>query len=69
MDDIFCMIVRGEVPATVVYEDETVVAFRDVNPQAPVHVVIVPREHYSGIEYDVPPEVLGALLAAAPKVA
>lgn len=69
MSDIFCMIVRGEVPATIVYQDETVVAFKDVNPQAPVHVVVVPREHYSGLADDVPAEVLGALLAAAPRVA
>jgi histidine triad (HIT) family protein len=68
-DDIFCMIVRGEIPATIVYEDDAVVAFNDVNPQAPVHVVVVPREHYAGLDDAVPAEVLGALLAAAPKVA
>jgi histidine triad (HIT) family protein len=42
---IFCRIARGEIPANMVYEDEDVVAFHDVRPQAPVHLLIVPREH------------------------
>jgi histidine triad (HIT) family protein len=66
---IFCMIAAGEIPASIVYEDDTVVAFRDLHPQAPVHVLIIPREHYSGLDEDVPREVLGALLAAAPRAA
>jgi histidine triad (HIT) family protein len=66
---IFCMIAAGEIPASIVYEDDTVVAFRDLHPQAPVHVLVIPREHYSGLDDDVPPEVLAALLAAAPRVA
>ncbi len=45
-DCIFCRIAAGELPADKVYEDERVVAFRDINPQAPVHVLVVPREHY-----------------------
>ena len=44
-DCLFCRIVAGEIPATVVHQDEHVVAFRDVNPQAPAHVLIVPRRH------------------------
>jgi len=44
-DCLFCGIVRHEVPATFVHEDETVVAFRDVNPQAPTHVLVIPTEH------------------------
>jgi histidine triad (HIT) family protein len=44
---LFCRIVAGEIPASKVYEDERVVAFRDINPQAPMHVLIVPREHIS----------------------
>jgi histidine triad (HIT) family protein len=63
------MIAASEIPASIVYEDDTVVAFRDLHPQAPVHVLIIPREHYSGLDEDVPREVLGALLAAAPRVA
>lgn len=42
---IFCKIIAGEIPSSKVYEDETVLAFRDVSPQAPVHVLVVPKEH------------------------
>ena len=66
---IFCMIAAGDIPASIVFEDDTVVAFRDLNPQAPVHVLIIPREHYLGLEEDVPREVLAALLTAVPRVA
>jgi len=44
---LFCRIVAGEIPATKVYEDDTVVAFNDINPQAPMHVLVVPRAHIS----------------------
>lgn len=43
---IFCKIVAGEIPAEVVYASELTIAFRDVNPQAPTHVLVVPRDHY-----------------------
>jgi histidine triad (HIT) family protein len=45
MSCLFCRIVAGEIPASRVYEDDRLVAFNDVNPQAPMHVLIVPREH------------------------
>ena len=44
-DCLFCKIIAGEIPSTKVYEDETVYAFRDINPQAPVHILVVPKEH------------------------
>jgi histidine triad (HIT) family protein len=44
-DCLFCKIVRREIPATLVYEDERVVAFNDINPQAPTHVLVVPKRH------------------------
>ena len=44
-DCLFCRIVSGEIPASIVYQDERVVAFRDINPQAPVHVLLIPRRH------------------------
>ena len=44
-DCIFCKIIAGEIPSTRVYEDEAVYAFRDINPMAPVHVLIVPKAH------------------------
>jgi histidine triad (HIT) family protein len=42
---VFCKIVKGELPAKVVYEDDRVMAFHDINPQAPVHVLVIPKEH------------------------
>lgn len=45
MDCIFCKIIAKEIPSSTVYEDEKIKAFRDINPQAPVHVVIVPKAH------------------------
>ena len=42
---LFCAIITGAIPSTKVYEDEYVCAFRDINPQAPVHIVVVPKEH------------------------
>ena len=44
-DCLFCKIIAGEIPSTKVYEDETVFAFRDINPQAPTHVLVVPKAH------------------------
>ena len=44
-DCLFCKIIKGEIPSTKVYEDEYVYAFRDINPIAPVHVIVVPKEH------------------------
>src|SRR5438128_1140293 len=49
-DCIFCKIVAGDIPADVVYEDERVIAFRDINPQAPTHVQIIPRTHVPRID-------------------
>ena len=44
-DCLFCRIIDGEIPSSKVYEDEWVYAFRDINPQAPVHILVVPKEH------------------------
>ena len=46
---LFCKIIRGEIPSTKVYEDENTFAFRDIAPQAPTHVVVVPKAHISGM--------------------
>lgn len=46
-DCLFCKIVAGEVSAAVIRESESTVAFRDINPQAPVHVLVIPKEHYA----------------------
>jgi len=45
MDCLFCKIIGGTIPSTKVYEDETVFAFRDINPQAPTHILVVPKAH------------------------
>ena len=44
-DCLFCKIVDGQIPAAIVYQDERVIAFKDINPQAPMHVLVVPRRH------------------------
>jgi len=71
MDCIFCKIAVGQIGANVVFEDDRVLAFRDLNPQAPVHVLIIPRKHIENVsrmeEGDFP--LLGGLLCAAQKVA
>ena len=48
-DCIFCKIARHEIPSQIVFEDEDVVAFKDLNPVAPVHILIIPKEHISGV--------------------
>ena len=50
MDCLFCEIIRGNIPSTKVYEDDTVYAFRDINPQAPTHILVVPKEHISSVD-------------------
>lgn len=49
MDCIFCKIISGEIPSNRVYEDEQVLAFRDIAPKAPVHVLIIPKTHIAGV--------------------
>lgn len=68
---LFCRIARKEVPTTMVYEDDQVVAFRDTNPQAPVHVLVIPRDHVASLAdatADHEP-LLGRLFTAAAKIA
>jgi histidine triad (HIT) family protein len=68
---IFCKIVAGELSADIVYQDDTVTAFHDINPQAPIHVVVVPNRHIESLgtidEDDW--ATLGHVLAKAPEVA
>lgn len=49
-DCIFCKIISGEIPSTKVYEDDKILAFKDLNPQAPVHVLIIPKEHIAYVD-------------------
>lgn len=70
-DCLFCAIVAGDVPAEIVRTDELTVAFRDINPQAPVHVLVVPKKHIvNAAEVDeTHAEEIAGLLVAARKVA
>lgn len=70
-DCIFCKIAAGDIPADKVYEDEAVVAFHDLNPQAPTHVLIVPRKHIATLN-DLEPEdeaLVGRMYGAARAIA
>lgn len=70
-DCIFCKIVAGQIPATVVYEDDLVFAFRDIKPVAPVHVLVIPKRHICSLQEtdSSDQDLLGALLAAARQIA
>ena len=70
-DCLFCMIVAGGIPATVVRDTPTTLAFRDINPQAPTHVLVVPKAHYPNAAAlaDADPALAGTLLAEAGRVA
>lgn len=68
---IFCNIINGKMPANIIYEDEEVVAFQDIAPKAPVHILIVPRKHIETIN-DLEPtaaELVGKIILVAQKLA
>ena len=51
MDDcLFCKIIKGEIPSTKVYEDEGILAFKDIHPKAPVHILVIPKKHIASIK-------------------
>lgn len=71
MDCVFCKIVNGDIPSNKVYEDESVLAFRDLDPQAPVHVLIIPKAHIASAE-DISPDnsaVVAHIFEVAAKLA
>jgi histidine triad (HIT) family protein len=49
MDCIFCKIIDGEIPSDIIYRDEEVIAFRDISPQAPIHILVVPKKHIDSL--------------------
>jgi histidine triad (HIT) family protein len=70
-DCLFCRIVAGEIPAKIVHQDDRLVAFRDINPQAPLHALIVPRQHIPTLN-DLTPahsETVGEMVRLAAKLA
>ncbi|MDM8533432.1 histidine triad nucleotide-binding protein [Clostridiaceae bacterium HSG29] len=70
-DCIFCKIANGDIPSTKVYENEYVYAFRDLEPVAPTHVLIIPKEHIQSLNYmdESNVELLGKLMLAAKEIA
>jgi histidine triad (HIT) family protein len=66
---IFCKIAAGDIETPLVYEDPRVVAFKDLNPQAPIHILIIPREHFSSVREMSDPKLSGRLLDAARAIA
>jgi histidine triad (HIT) family protein len=71
MSCLFCRIVAGEIPASKVFEDERLVAFDDINPQAPMHVLVVPREHVATVS-DLGPDhdgLVGAMVRRGATIA
>ena len=70
-DCLFCKIANGSIPADVVFQDDSVLAFRDINPKAPTHVLVVPRKHIATVN-DISPddaELIGRLYLTAQKIA
>lgn len=70
-DCIFCRIIEGEIPSEKVFEDEELIAFEDIDPRAPVHVLIVPRDHIPTLNDAVPAQdgLLGRMVLAATRIA
>jgi histidine triad (HIT) family protein len=69
MSCVFCRLAAGEIPATRVLEDADVLAFRDIHPQAPSHVLVIPKKHLPSLHELDDPRLAGALLQAAARVA
>ena len=71
MNCIFCKMAAGEIKPDVVYEDDSVLAFRDMNPQAPTHVLVIPREHIETLNdvTDAQGRLIGRMVAAVRKIA
>ena len=68
-DCIFCKIANKEIPANLIYEDENVVAFNDLNPQAPVHFLVIPKKHYASLNDIDSKEIFADIFSAVPKIA
>jgi histidine triad (HIT) family protein len=66
---IFCKIARGEIPAKMVVNNKDLAAFRDLNPQAPVHILIIPKKHVASLDDVTDSELLGRMMAMAAAIA
>lgn len=71
MDCIFCKIINGDIPSSRVYEDELCFAFRDINPQAPVHILVVPKSHIASVNEvsEDNAEIIAHIFSVIPKIA
>ena len=71
MNCLFCKIIAGEIPSTKVYEDETVYAFRDIAPQAPTHILVVPKAHIESVNGITPENsaVVARIFEISPRIA
>lgn len=71
MDCLFCNIVKGQIPSEKVYEDNDVYAFKDVNPEAPVHILIIPKRHIKSVDEleETDKEIVGHIFLVAKKLA
>jgi histidine triad (HIT) family protein len=71
MDCIFCKIIRGELPSTVAYEDDDILAFSEIKPQAPVHLLVIPKKHLSGMNEITSEnaEIVAKIFAKIPEIA
>jgi len=70
-DCIFCKIVEGKIPAQKVFEDDDILAFRDINPARPVHILVIPKKHITSLAYVTPEDapILGSILLKANEIA
>jgi histidine triad (HIT) family protein len=66
---IFCKIARGEIPAQMVMNNKDIAAFRDLNPQAPVHILVIPKKHIASLDDATDSDLLGRMLAMATAIA
>jgi len=71
MDCIFCQIVAGKIPSEILYQDEKVIAFRDVNPQAPIHLLIIPKKHIASLAHltEAESSLMGHIISIANELA
>ena len=70
-DCLFCKIIAGEIPGSIVYEDDDILAFKDINPAAPVHILVIPKQHIAKLSdlQDEHRQIAGKLLLTIPRIA
>lgn len=71
MDCLFCSIVSGDIPSNKVYEDESILAFRDIAPQAPTHILVIPKQHIQSVDAITPENsgIIAAIFEKIPQIA